>query len=39
MFTDDILLVGENLEVFYNRLDEWKLVLEGKGLRINRNKT
>jgi hypothetical protein len=36
MFPDNIVLVEENLEV--NRLDEWKLALEGKRLRINRNK-
>jgi len=32
LFADDIVLVGDNLE-------EWRLALEGKGLRINRNKT
>jgi len=39
MFVDDIVLVAENLEEVDNRLDEWKLVLEGKGLRSSRNKT
>ena len=37
MFVDDILLIRENLKEVNNRLDE--LVLEGKGLRISRNKT
>jgi len=32
-------LVGENLEEVCNRLDEWRLALEGKVLKISRNKT
>jgi len=39
MLADDIVLVGENLEEINNRLDEWRLALEGKGLRIRRSKT
>jgi len=39
MFADDIVLIGENLEVVNNRLNEWRLALEEKGLRISRNKT
>lgn len=39
ILTDDIVLVGENLEKVNNRLDEWKLTFKGKGLRICRNKT
>jgi hypothetical protein len=34
----DLVLIGENLEGVNKRLDEWRLALEGKGLRINRNK-
>jgi hypothetical protein len=30
MFANDIVLVGENLEEVNNRLDEWRLALEGK---------
>jgi hypothetical protein len=37
-FADDIVLIGDNLEEV-NRLNEWRLALEGKGLRISRNKT
>jgi hypothetical protein len=29
----------KNLEEVNNRLDEWRLTLVGKGLRISRNKT
>jgi len=32
-------LVGKNLEEVNNRLNEWRLALEGKGFRICRNKT
>jgi len=39
MFADDIVLIGRNLEEIYNRLYEWRLVLECKGLRISRSKT
>jgi len=39
MFVDDIVLVGETLKEVINRLDEWRLALEGKGLRVSRNKT
>jgi hypothetical protein len=35
MLADDIVLVGENLEKVNYRLDEWRLALEGKGLRIS----
>jgi hypothetical protein len=28
-FADDIFLLGENLEKVNNRLDEWRLALEG----------
>jgi len=34
MFSDDIILVGENREEVNQRLDFWRLALEGKGLRI-----
>jgi len=29
MFTDDIVLVGENIEEVNYRLDDWRLALEG----------
>jgi len=35
MFANYIVLVGENLEEFSCRLDEWMLALEEKGLRIS----
>jgi hypothetical protein len=38
LFADDIVLVGKYLEELNYRLDEWRLALEGKGLRISRNK-
>jgi hypothetical protein len=38
MFSDDIVLVEKNLEEINKRLDEWRLALEGKRLRISRNK-
>jgi hypothetical protein len=37
MFANDIVLVGKNLEEVNYRLDEWRLALERKGLRISRN--
>jgi len=37
MFASDVVLVEENLEEVNYRLDSWRLVLEGKALRINRN--
>jgi len=40
IFADDnIVLVGENLKKINCGLDEWRLALEGKRLRISRNKT
>ena len=39
LFADDIVLVGENMEEVSQRLDVWRLALEGKGLRINISKT
>jgi len=38
MFADDIVLVGKNLKEVNNRLDEWRLALEEKGLRISKSK-
>jgi hypothetical protein len=32
VFADDIVFVGEILEEMNNRLDEWRLALDGKGL-------
>ncbi|KAD6796640.1 hypothetical protein E3N88_07536 [Mikania micrantha] len=39
LFTDDIVLVAENEEDLNARLEEWRLALESKGLRISRSKT
>jgi hypothetical protein len=39
LFADDIVLVGENREEVRQRLDVWRSVMEGKGLRINISKT
>jgi hypothetical protein len=39
IFANDIVLIKENLEEVNNRLDKWRLALEGKGLRISRNIT
>jgi len=39
VFANDVVLVGENLKEVNNRLNEWMLALEGKVLRISRNKT
>ncbi|KAD3338158.1 hypothetical protein E3N88_33679 [Mikania micrantha] len=39
LFADDIVLVAENEEDLNARLEEWRLVLESKGLRISRSKT
>jgi len=33
------VLVGKNLEEVSNRLNEWRLALGGKGMRISKNKT
>ena len=38
LFADDIVLVAETKEEVNNKLEEWKEVLEGKGLRISRTK-
>lgn len=38
-FAHDIVLVDDNLEDVNNSLDKWRLALEGRGLRISRNKT
>ena len=39
LFADDIVLVAESSEKADTKLDEWRAVLESKGLRINRTKT
>jgi hypothetical protein len=39
MFADYIVLVEGNLAKINNRLDEWRSALEGKRLKISRNKT
>ena len=39
LFVDDIVLVAETSEEANAKLEEWRVVLEGKGLRIKRTKT
>lgn len=39
MFTDDVVMEGENLEKVNSRLGESRLALEGKELWISRSKT
>jgi hypothetical protein len=38
IFVDVIILVEENLKEVDNSLDEWRIALEGRELRISRNK-
>ena len=39
LFADDIVLVAETKEEANSKLEEWREVLKGKGLRISRTKT
>ncbi|XP_022008021.1 uncharacterized protein LOC110907334 [Helianthus annuus] len=39
LFADDIVLVAETRQSLNVRVDEWRVALEGKGLRISRSKT
>ena len=39
LFADDIVLVVETKEEVKNKLEEWRAVVEGRGLRISRTKT
>ena len=39
LFADDIMLVEETCEEANIKLEEWRVVLESKGLRISRTKT
>ncbi|KAJ0495634.1 putative reverse transcriptase domain, DNA/RNA polymerase superfamily [Helianthus annuus] len=39
LFADDIVLVVENKQSRNARLEDWRVALEGKGLRISRSKT
>ena len=39
LYTDDIVLCGTRSEVVENKLEEWRRVMEDRGLKINRNKT
>ncbi|XP_035838294.1 uncharacterized protein LOC110901930 [Helianthus annuus] len=39
LFADDIVLVAETKQRLNERLEEWRVALEGKGLRISRSKT
>ncbi|KAI3823773.1 hypothetical protein L1987_05214 [Smallanthus sonchifolius] len=39
LFADDIVLIAESKETLNNRLEEWRTVLEHKGLKISRSKT
>ena len=38
LFVHDIVLVAETSEEANAKLEEWRAVLEGKGLRISRTK-
>ena len=38
LFADDIMLVAKTKEEVKNKLEEWRKVLEIKGLRISRTK-
>nr|GFA51450.1 hypothetical protein [Tanacetum cinerariifolium] len=39
IFADDIMLVSESAEGLNTRLENWRKVLEDKGLRVSREKT
>ncbi|KAK9070519.1 hypothetical protein SSX86_010921 [Deinandra increscens subsp. villosa] len=39
LFADDIVLVAESKRTLNERLEEWRVALESKGLRISRSKT
>ena len=39
LFVDDIVLVAETKEELNRKLEEWRVVLEDRGLRISRTKT
>ena len=39
LYADDIVLLGESWEEVGNRYREWKEALEGKGLKVNVQKT
>ena len=38
LFADDIVLVAESKEDLNGRLEDWRVALESKGLRISRSK-
>ncbi|XP_022013961.1 uncharacterized protein LOC110913437 [Helianthus annuus] len=39
LFVDDIVLIAETKQCLNARIKEWRVALEGKGLRISRSKT
>lgn len=39
IFTDDIILVGGNVEEAYLKLDEWRLALKRNRVKNSRNKS
>ena len=39
LYADDIVLCGTRSEVVENKLEEWRRVMEDRGLNINREKT
>ena len=39
LYADDIILVTENRRTLERKLEEWRLVLESRGMRISRDKT
>jgi len=34
MFTDHVVLIGENLEEFNNRVDEWRSARDSKRVQL-----
>jgi len=39
LYADDIVLVAESRRVLERKLEEWRFVLESRGMRISRSKT
>ena len=39
LYADNIVLCGTRSGVVENKLEEWRMAMEDRGLKINRNKT
>ena len=39
LFTDDIVLIDENIEGVNSKLKHWRHTLESRGFRVSRSKT